>query len=127
MLRLVATQPQLLADHVEAYAALVNDEMGDAVSAWTRRVLLSAVALGLLGVGAVLGGVALMFWAVMPALDVPAIWALLMVPAVPIAVSLLCLLACRRELPSAFADMKQQFAVDFAMLREVSSPEHASP
>ncbi|MEP6872811.1 MAG: hypothetical protein ABI887_00440 [Burkholderiales bacterium] len=117
----------MLADHVEAYAALVNEELGDAVSVWKQRVLLSAIALGLLAVGAMLGGVALMLWAVMPTPNVRAAWALVIVPAVPIVVSLLCLLACRREMPSAFADVKQQLAVDFTMLREVGSSERPSP
>ena len=126
LLRLVATQPQLLADHVEAYAALVNEEMGNAVSVWKRRVLLNAIALGLLAVGVMLGGVALMLWAVIPTPNIRAAWALVIVPAVPLVVSLLCLLACQRETPLAFADVKQQLAADFMMLREVSSPERAS-
>jgi hypothetical protein len=73
-----------------------------------------------------LGGVALMLWAVIPTPNIRAAWALVIVPAVPIVVSLLCLLACQREMPRAFADVKQQLAADFTMLREVSSPEPAS-
>jgi uncharacterized membrane protein YqjE len=123
---LVATQPQLLGDHVEAYAALVSEEMGEAVSVWKRRVLLSAIALGLLAVGAMLSGVALMLWAVTPTPNIRAAWVLVVVPAVPLVVALLCLLAFQRETPRAFADVKQQLAADFTMLREVSSPERAS-
>jgi MFS family permease len=125
-LRLVTTQPQLLADHVEAYAALVSEAMGEAISVWRRRAMLTTVALSLLAVGTVLGGVAAMLWAVLPAPDARASWVLVIVPTVPIVVSLLCLLACRREEPRAFAEVKQQMAADFMMLREVGSPERAT-
>ena len=99
MLRLVVTQPQLLAGHVEAYAALVREEMGEAVSVWKQRVLLSVIALSLLAVGAMLGGVAMMLGAVITPPNNHAAWALAIVPAVPLVASLLCLLACRRETP----------------------------
>ena len=45
LLRLAATQPQLLADHAEAYAGLVGEELGRSVAAGKQRLLLSAVAL----------------------------------------------------------------------------------
>ncbi len=125
LLRLAATRPQLLVDHVEAYAALVNEEIGEAVSIWKRRALLGATALGLLFVGAVLGGMALMLWALTPAPTIRAAWALSIVPAVPFVISLLCLLACRGEAPRPFKDVKEQLAADFTMLREVSSSGHS--
>ena len=59
LLRLVATQPQLLADHAEAYAGLVADEIGKTGAVWKQRVLLGAIALSLIAVAMVLGGVAL--------------------------------------------------------------------
>ena len=127
LLRLVATRPQLLADHVEAYAALVNEEIGQAILVLRRRVVMSAVALGLLAVGGMLCGVALMLWAVTPGSTIRAVWMLVIVPAVPLVVSLLCVLACQRETPRAFSDVKQQLAADFTMLREVGSTEQASP
>ena len=54
LLHLVATQPQLLADHAEAYAELVAEELGDFSVTWKRRALLNAVALCFGGVAAVL-------------------------------------------------------------------------
>ena len=120
LLRLLVTEPQLLADHVEAYAVLVDEEIANVVSGWKRRVVLIVIALGLLAVGLMLGGVALMFCAVTP--DIRLSWTLILVPSVPIAIALLCLLACQREMPRAFADTKQQLAADLMMLREISSP-----
>ena len=121
LLRLIATQPQLLADHAESYAALVGEELGKAGSAWKRRALLSATALCLVGVAAVLGGVALMLWAVMPAANIHAPWALLAAPAVPALVALWCALACQRDTGARFEELKHQIAADLVMLREVST------
>jgi hypothetical protein len=121
LLRLIATQPQLLADHAECYAGLVGDELGKTTAVWKRRVLLSAVALCLVGVAAVLGGVALMLWAVIPAANIQAPWALLAAPALPTLVALWCAHESRRETSDGFSDLKQQIAADLVMLREVSA------
>jgi hypothetical protein len=122
LLLLIATKPELLADHFEAYAELVGEETGKAVSVWKRRLVLNVVALCLVAVCAVLGGVAIMLWAMIPAPNLRAPWILIAVPAVPAAVALLCLFVGRNEGPSVFADVKRQLAADLAMLREVSPP-----
>lgn len=122
LLRLIATKPELLADHFEAYAELVGEEAGKAVSAWKRRLVLNVVALCLVAVCAVLGGVAIMLWAMIPAPNLRAPWILIAVPAVPAAVALLCLFVGRSEGPRVFADVKRQLAADLAVLREVSPP-----
>lgn len=121
LLRLVATQPQLLADHAEAYAGLVAEELGKTGAVLKRRALLAAVALSLTAVAVVLAGVALMLWAVLPATAIQAPWALVVAPAVPALVALACALAAKQEQPSAFADLRQQMAADLVMLREVSA------
>ena len=121
LLRLVATQPQLLADHAEAYAGLVAEELGKTGAALKQRLLLATVALSLTAVAVVLAGVALMLWAVLPATAIQAPWALVVAPVVPALVALGCGLAARQEQASAFADLKQQVAADLVMLREVSA------
>jgi len=120
LLRLVATQPQLLADHAEAYAGLVGDEIGRSVNGIKQRVLLVSVALGLIAVAAVLGGVALMLWAVIPAPSMRAPWALLAAPGVPALIGVVCLLIGRRPPADTFSELRQQVAADLVMLREVS-------
>lgn len=122
LLHLIATQPQLLADHAEAYADLLGEELGSASAIWKRRLALHAVALCSLGVSAVLGGVALMLWAVIPPADIQAPWALIAGPSLPLAVALGCLWAARPQ-PSAgtFDNVKRQMKADVAMLREVSA------
>lgn len=119
---LIATRPQLLADHAEAYAELVLAEAANATSTLKRRLLLYAVALGCLAVGAVLAGVALMLWAVTPAATVHAPWALIAAPVLPIVVALWCLLVARSPAKaSGFATIGQQLKADLAMLREAST------
>ena len=120
LLRLIATQPQLLADHAEAYAGLVGEEWSKTTANWKQRVLLNALALCLLGVAVVLAGVALMFWAVIPSADIQAPWALIVAPALPAVVAIVCVIAGRGSNGATFSDLRQQVAADLAMLREVS-------
>lgn len=122
LLHLLATRPQLLADHAEAYAGLLGTELADASLVWKRRALLSAVALCSLGVSAVLAGVALMLWAVNPAAQIQAPWALLAAPLLPAGAALACLLAARADAGcGAFDQVRRQIKADFTMLREVSA------
>jgi hypothetical protein len=120
LLRLVATQPHLLADHAEAYAGLVGEEVSQTVAGIKRRVLLSAVALGLLAIAAVLVGVALMLWAVIPRAEMQAPWALLAAPGAPALGGIICLLVGRSQPGDAFAALRQQMAADMVLLREVT-------
>jgi len=122
MLRLLSTQPQLLADHAAAYAALVSAEVDCVGAEWKRRTLLGAVALCCIGVAAVLAGVALMLWAVMPPAQVQAPWALVLAPLVPAVAALGCVLMAQvRPDGRAFDNVRQQVRADLLMLRELSA------
>ena len=83
LFHLIATRPQLLADHAEAYAALVAAEAPRIAAAWKRSALLNVLALCSLAVGLVLTGVALMLVAAMPEAAMRAPWVLLAVPLLP--------------------------------------------
>ena len=126
-LRLVATHPHLLADHLEAYAALVDEEVSAAVSFWRGRALMNVIALLLLMVAVMLGGMAVMLWMVVPTSSIRPAWGLVVVPVTPLLVALVCLLLRQRAPSSMFAEVKQQLAVDFRMLRGASSPASAAP
>lgn len=122
LLHLVTSQPHLLADHAEAYADLFGAELDAASTSWKRKALLSAVALCSAGVAAVLAGVALMLWAVIPPADIHAPWALIAAPLLPLLAAGACLLAARTPPgEAAFDAMRQQVKADVAMLREVSA------
>lgn len=123
LLQLFATQPQLLADHAEGYAELLVTEIGHVSAAWKRRAVLNALALCCLGVAAVLAGVALMLWAVLPVAHLQALWVLIATPLLPIAAAVGCLVAARvKGDDSPFANVRQQMKADMAMLREMSAP-----
>ena len=123
LLRLAATEPHLLGDHVEAYAALVGEEAKEVSTSWVRRIALYAVA-GIMGlVGLILVGVALLFWAAVPTDQYNAGWALVVIPLVPLAIAAGCAFSARsKPIAAAFEKVRQQLNADMAMLREVNAP-----
>ncbi|HEX4236289.1 MAG TPA: hypothetical protein VH041_18525 [Caldimonas sp.] len=122
LLRLAATQPHLLGDHVEAYADLVGEEVGKISTSLMTRVGLYAGAAALLMVGLVLVGVALMLRATVPANDYAAGWALVVVPLTPLVAGAICVAVARaKPTEKAFDTLKKQLNADMAMLREVSA------
>ena len=123
LLRLAATEPHLLGDHVEAYASLVGEEVTKASTSWMVRIGLYLGALALLLVGLVLVGVALLLAATLPANDHPATWALFVVPATPFVLAVVMVVVARsKPITSAFERIRSQLTADMAMLREVSAP-----
>lgn len=123
LLRLITSEPQLLGDHVEAYADLVGEEAKKSASAWGLRLGLFAAALCLAGAGLVLTGVAIMIWAAVPAGDIHSPWVLVAVPAITLVLAVACFLYARSNpVESAFDNVKKQLSADMAMLREVGAP-----
>ena len=122
LLHLIATQPHLLGEHAQAYAELVTAEVGTASSAWKRKAALGAGALCCAGVAAVLAGVSVLLWAVVPAAQMHASWALWVVPAVPVFLAGACVVAARGDgSSSSFSALREQMKADMAMLREVTT------
>lgn len=121
LFHLVATQPQLLGQHAQAYGELVGTELSAQASVWGRRALLTALALCLLGVTVVLAGVALMLWATLVP-EPRAAWVLLVVPSVPGVGAIACYLLARQRSAAdaeAFAELRRQMQADLALLREL--------
>ncbi|MEO8082120.1 MAG: hypothetical protein ABI641_16410 [Caldimonas sp.] len=122
LLRLIATEPHLLGEHVEAYADLIGEEVGKVTTSWATRLGLYVGALCFTCIGLVLAGVALMLWATLPSSAFVAGWLLWVVPLVPLAGAAVCALTARsRPLGKAFDTVKQQLTADMAMLREVNA------
>nr|WP_315429469.1 phage holin family protein [uncultured Albidiferax sp.] len=122
LLRLIATQPQLLLNHAEAYAELLSEELGQATGRWKRRTALFGVALVCIAISAVLAGVGLMLWATTPIADIHSLWALLLAPVLPLLLAACCLIAARSSAnTNSFDNMRQQIYSDMAMLREVGT------
>ena len=122
LLRLAATQPHLIGDHVEAYAALVGEEVNKVSTSLILRVALYGAALFLAAVGVVLIGVALLFCAAVPSTGYPAPWAMFVVPLAPFVMAAGCIVFARsRQAEKPFDTIKKQLNADMAMLREVSA------
>lgn len=123
LLTLLATRPQLLVDHAQAYGGLLHEEFAQSFTSWRRWAMLQAVALCCLSVTAVLGGVAVMLWAVMPTLTIHAQWTLVAMPMLPLLVAALCMWIASRQYPTdAFGNLGRQLGADIAMLRGADSP-----
>ena len=76
----LVSQPELVAEHAGAYAALASAEVGEVVTQWRLRILLQLLAAGLAVTGVGLGGVALMWLGAQGAAAMPAPWVLAAVP-----------------------------------------------
>jgi uncharacterized membrane protein len=123
LLRLAATEPHLLGDHVEAYAALVGEEVSKVSTSWAMRIGLYATALLMAVVGLVLIGVALLLCAALPSSDYPAPWAMIVVPLAPFVIAAICVVVARaKPIEKAFDNVRKQLNADMAMLREVGAP-----
>jgi len=121
VIKLIATRPDLLAEHAAGYGALVAAQAEEAVQQWRRNAVLVAVGVvcSIAGVG--LAGVALLFAAAIPAAQMPASWALWMVPLVPLAGAAGCVLMLKAQ-PAAWSaqSLREQFAADAALWREIN-------
>jgi hypothetical protein len=121
LFHLIATQPQLLGDHAQAYGELISTELATQVAALKRRALYGALALCFMGVAIMLAGVALMLWAALvPAPAQATVWVLILVPAIPTVLALVCYGLARTRSAAddpAFAELRRQVQADMALLR----------
>ena len=121
LLRLIATRPALLAEHAEAYAALIAAEVPRISAAWQRRALLSAAAAACAVVGILLAGVGAMLWFALPEPPMRAPWMLLAVPLLPLLAAVVCLLAARSAgAQDPLDNLRQQVTDDLLLLREAA-------
>jgi uncharacterized membrane protein YqjE len=111
------TRPELVMDHVAGYAALVQEEASTVGVQVARRASAWAVAaLGLL-LFLILAGVACMI-AATSAFH----WALVAVPAVPLAFAIAAFFVARKPLPSnAFTELRAQLDADTQALRTMGA------
>ncbi|KQT09662.1 hypothetical protein [Ramlibacter sp. Leaf400] len=110
----LVSRPELVMDHVAGYAALVQEEATSAGTEVAKR----AAAWAVCGVGALLflvfAGVAVMLGAMHGEFH----WALVVVPAIPLALAAAAFAKARRPMPAkAFAELKAQLDADAQVLR----------
>jgi hypothetical protein len=109
----LVSRPELVMDHVAGYAALAQEEASSVGTEVAKR----AAAWAVCGVGALLfvlfAGIALMLGA-MHGFH----WALVLVPAVPLALAGAAFTVARKRMPGrAFAELRAQFDADAQTLR----------
>jgi hypothetical protein len=107
-------RPELVMEHVAGYAALAQEEASSVgLEVAKRAIAWAACALGAL-VFLMLGGVALMLGALHGQFH----WALVLVPVVPLAGSVIAWTIARQRLPAkAFAELRAQLDADAQVLR----------
>ncbi|HSH89086.1 MAG TPA: hypothetical protein VK996_03820 [Ramlibacter sp.] len=112
------SRPELVVDHVAGYAALVQEEASTVGVEVAKRAVAWAVAVMAAVVFLVLAGVAAMLGAVHGEFH----WALVLVPAVALALSIAGFVVARKRLPSkAFTELKAQLDADAQALRTIGA------
>lgn len=121
LLRLLASHPDLVAEHLTAYAALAQAEAVQSGRGLRQRATLGACAVLALSLAVGLAGVALLLVAALPLAAMPRPWLLWAVPAGPLLASLLCALRARRLPPAnALVRLREQWQADLQLLRVAS-------
>lgn len=112
------TRPELVVDHVAGYAALVQEEASTVGVAVAKRAIAWAVAAVAVLVFLVLAGVAVMLGAVSGFH-----WALVIVPAVVLAIALGAFAVAQQKLPTkaAFTELRAQLDADAQALRTIGA------
>lgn len=119
LLRVIASEPEALAEHAAAYADLAGDELQRLQAQWGRRALWFVVSAVAGFTALLLGGVALMLWAVVPPRDGAPVWLLLAVPLLPLAVAVgAAWIAHRQSAAPPFAVLRAQLREDLDLVRE---------
>ena len=119
MLKMLATRPELMAEHFGAYAELAAAEASEAAALWRGR-LLWAVATGAFVLLALMfGGISLLLLGALPRDAMPAPWLLALVPLLALALAVACWVTLRsRPVAAPFAQLRQQVEVDAALMAE---------
>lgn len=116
LLRLGTREPQALADHVEAYSELAASELKIAAAQWQRSVALQVLVYASYLLALSLLGTAMMLWLVLPG-SFGRAGLMLTVPLLPAAYGYwLSRRAVVVAAPASFVKLRQQWAMDSAML-----------
>jgi uncharacterized membrane protein YqjE len=122
LLRLIATQPNLIVKHMESYTRMFGDEVSSSTAAIKRRIFVGGAALLFMLLGLIFAGVGLMLWAGLPQVRSDTSWLLLAVPGFPLALSALFFVLLKSDSrPVAMNKLKAQVKADVALLHETGA------
>ena len=119
MLKMLATRPELMAEHFGAYAELAAAEASEAAALWRGRLLWSVATGAFVLLALMLGGVSLLLLGALPRESMPAPWLLALVPLLALALAAACWITLRsRPVAAPFAHLRRQVGVDAALMAE---------
>ena len=122
LLKRLATEPGLFAEHASAYAELIALEAGEAGLAWRRKAMATIACITLILIALLTTCIALMLSAVIPWQAMPAPWMLLAIPALLWTIGVgVGWFAFRRGHTQTFAHVRHQWAIDAKHVREMAS------
>ncbi|RZL00591.1 MAG: hypothetical protein EOP36_15090 [Rubrivivax sp.] len=125
LLQLMATEPELLTDHLQSYAELLGDEVGNFQGQFRRHWVMFAVLALLVTVTVILSGVGLMLWLVTPSAQLQQLqwpWALWLVPfGMAVLCAVIAIIMKKEERTPGFLALRQQIAADIAMLKQATA------
>ncbi len=124
LLHVLATQPELLGEHAQAYVELLSAEVSRQARAVGRRTLLMTLAVCFLGVTAVLCGTVWLLWTVFAPQMTTVPVAMVVVPLIPAVIALGFFWAAWIQPSSAkgpLTELRRQAQADMALLREMGA------
>ncbi|HVE52268.1 MAG TPA: hypothetical protein VNB23_02665 [Ramlibacter sp.] len=114
----LVAKPELVMEHMAGYASLMRDEASSVGKEVAKRAVAWGVTLFAALVFLILAGVAIMLAAIQDRFH----WAFVLVPAIPLALSLVGFAAARKPLPEkAFTELKAQLDADAQALRAIGA------
>ena len=120
-LKKLATEPNLFVEHASAYASLATLEVRALGLAWQRRATALAACAVLAILALAFSGLSLTLVAALPWQDMPAPWLLAVLPGTLwVASGALWWIGAREPLAPPFTHLRQQWAADAQLIREVT-------
>ena len=112
------TKPELVMEHVAGYASLMREEASSVGSEVAKRAVAWGITLFAALVFLILAGVAAMLGAIQDRFQ----WAFVLVPLVPLVISVAAFTVARKRLPEkAFTELRAQLDADAQTLRSIGA------
>jgi hypothetical protein len=132
LLRLLLSQPGLLAEHASAYGALLAEEGGRWIAPWQRRWQLRLLGSLALLVAVLLAGQAVLLWALLKPEQAQTLAVLAAVPLLPLLLALAAFWQAgrvRRPVNEAppWSSLRGELAVDWALWRASAAASPSPP
>lgn len=122
LLKLLVLPPELLKVHAQGYADLASQAWADHLRTLQHRWLLYALSALSLLLALVLGGVALLLWSTLPAIDTRHAWVLPVLPLTLAVLSGLCWVHARRlHTRPVLDEIKAQIQLDMLAIQQAQT------